>query len=229
MTAQRPWGVRLARWWVAAYTATAPPTEAADRRDEIESDLAEELAAARGETAGVSVRIAGRVLRGAFADVAWRLSVERAPGRAGWHLAHPATVLGVLGAVLVPLTVLGDVLRRPATPGGDEFLGAVQVAVVVVGAAVVAIASATVLRRALGGRPATAVTGRSLLGSVRRWSRLGMCVTWALAAVWRFGAGGLGLVSAVAWGAFGLLLVTWTTLAAVQGLLRVVRRESPAP
>jgi hypothetical protein len=164
-----------------------------------------------------------------FADVAWRLAVERVPGRAGYHLAHPSTVLGVLAAVLIPLTILGDVLRWPSVGNAGDLREVVQVAVVLLSAAVVATAFTAGLHRVVRGRPASPAPRPGLLALVRRWTRLGMFVAWALSALWRFPAGGLGSVSAVAWAAFAVLFLVWAAVLGMSGLSWLFRRSGQTP
>jgi hypothetical protein len=217
----------LALWWVSVYTSTAPPEDAADRRAELASDVADQLGST--QSAEVSLRIAGRVLRGVPADVVWRLAVERAPGRAGYHLAHPATVLGVLAAALIPLTIVGDVLRWPSVGGAGDLREVVQAAVVLLSGAVVAMAFTAGLHRILRGRSGSPVRPTGLLGLVRRWTRLGMFVTWALSALWRFPAGGLGSVSAVAWAACAALFLVWAAATGMHGLTWLMRRSVKTP
>ena len=225
MTPRRPWGARLAAWWVAAYTATAPQPDAADRRAEIAADVADQLRTG-GDRAALSRRIAGRAVRGAGADLLWRIAVERAPGRAAWHLAHPATLLGALTAPLVPLVFVGDVLRGPA--GGDfgRALGIVDAAVGLLSAAVLSVAITALLRRSADRSPSPrSGPSGSLLRTARRWAGLTVCVAWALAAIWRFVPGPWGEVAAVAWAAFGLALVAWAVAATGLAIERIVRRR----
>lgn len=223
MTPQRPRGARLACWWVTAYTATAPPQDAADRRAEIAADVVDQL---RTGGHGLSRRIAGRVLRGVAADLLWRLSVERAPGRAGWHLAHPATLLGALTALLVPLVLVGDALRRPAADPWGRALGLVDAGVVLLSAAVLSVAITALLRR-LTDRSRGRGTGprRSVLRTARHWAAMALCVAWALAALWRFVPGPWAQVAAVAWAVFGFALVAWLAAAVGAGIERIVRRR----
>jgi hypothetical protein len=225
MTPRRPWGPRLAAWWVGAYTATAPEQDAADRRAEIAADVADELRTGDDRTL-LSRRISGRVLRGVAADLLWRISVERAPGRAAWHLAHPSALLGALTALLLPLVLIGDALRGPWAATFGRALGLVDGAVVLLSAAILSVAITALLRR-LTDRTRSPRAGppRNPLRTARHWAGVAMCVAGATAAIWRFVPGPWGQVAAVSWAAFGLALVAW--LAATTGLAieRVVRRR----
>lgn len=227
MTTGRPWGVRLALWWAGAYTATAPAQDARDRRAEVAADVADQVRAAGVEDRVVSRQIAGRVLRGVGADVLWRLSVERSPGRARWHLDHPATLLGTLAVVLTPAILLGDRLRTEATVRPGWALLLVHSAEVVLSAAILAIAATAVLRRIVDRPHVPDEPRRTLLDSVRRRAGLLICVCWAAAALWRFVPGLLGGLAAVAWAAFGLSLAVWAVAAACGWALRRVERRIP--
>ena len=214
MSPGRPWGARLALWWVAAYTATAPPGDAADRRAEVAADVADELRAS-ADLQVVSRRMAGRVVRGVGADVLWRLSVERDPGRGAWHLRHPATVIGALTALLVPLVVAGDVLRLPSRGDAGRLLDLVHTAVVLVSAAVLAVAVTALVRRAVEPQPTAEVRqSRGALRAVRRWAGLAVCVCGAAAALWRFTPGPWEQIAAVSWAAFAVALLVWLAAAA---------------
>jgi hypothetical protein len=218
MTPGPPWGTRLALWWAASYTATAPAQDAADRRAEIAADVADESSAARG-AGPLSLRIAGRVLRGAGADLLWRLSVERAPGRARWHLDHPATVMGTLAVLLAPVIVLGDRLRDAGGRAGRALL-LVHSVEVLLSAAILSVATVALLRRLVVRRDDAQGARRTPLEFIRRLAGLLVCVSWAAAALWRFVPGPLGRVSAAAWAAFGLSVVVWGTVAVFGRVIR---------
>lgn len=213
MTSGRPWGVRLALWWAGVYTRTAPAQDARDRRAEVAADVADEVRAAEVESWAISRRIAGRVLRGMGSDVLWRLSVERSPGRARWHLDHPATLLGTLAVLLFPVVVLGDRLRAAAAVRPGWALNLVHSAEVLLSAMILAIAAAALLRRIVDRPVVAAVARRTLVHSVRRSAGLLACVCWAAAALWRFVPGSLGGLAGAAWAAFGLSLVVWAATA----------------
>ncbi len=104
-------GAGLAHWWATMLTRTAAADIGADRRDEIRSDVFEQVAVAR--TAGtdestMSRQIVGRVIRGVPADLVWRVGHEVDPRRVRWHLRNTATVIGVLMIVMVPLNILAE-------------------------------------------------------------------------------------------------------------------------
>lgn len=103
---------RVASWatrWVRLYTAGLPDDVAARRRDEIASDLHEQIDHER--SAGVAdrtiaARIASRTIRGAAADVAWRGHESRSADNASTreHRMHAVTLARSarrVGAVIV--------------------------------------------------------------------------------------------------------------------------------
>lgn len=204
-----PVAVRAATWWVDRYTHTAPPREGADRRAELRSDLHDQQAQA--EVVGLSARtvsrsIVARVLRGMPADVAWRLQVERAPGRLEWHLAHPSSVLGAFFVLLAPAVVLLDASRGPVR-GFAAAQGLFALVVTVLASAAISFAAVAGVRR-LARRPLFRM--RTGLGPLRRAALCWICAMWALAALWRFFGDPLQAVSAAAWAAFGVALVIYT-------------------
>jgi hypothetical protein len=229
MSGGRPWGARLALWWVRAYTATAPPADSADRRAEVAADVEDELRAA-GEWASraeLSRRIVSRALRGVAADVLWRLATERAPGRAAWHLAHPATLIGTLTALLAPLVLVGDVLRSPSRGNTGRLLDLVHAGVVFLSAAILAVAVTASIRRLVdrpGDRPE-----RGWLVLARRCAGLGVCVLGAASALWRFTPGPWERMAAVSWAAFAACLLAWLILAAVVSAGAARRRRVRSP
>lgn len=208
MSKAPPVAVRAVTWWVDRYTHTAPPREGADRRAELRSDLYDQRA--QGDAVGlgtgtVSRSIVARMLRGMPADVAWRLQVERAPGRLEWHLAHPSSVLGAFFVLLVPAVVLLDASRGPVR-GFGAAQGLFAVVVTVLASAAISFAAVAVVRR-LARRPLFPL--QLGLGPVRRAALCWMCATWALAALWRFVGDPLEAVAAAAWAAFGVALVVY--------------------
>lgn len=215
MTPGRPWAVRLALWWAGAYTATAPAQIASDRRAEVAADVADQVRAAGGAGRAVSRQIAGRVLRGMGADVLWRISVERSPGRAEWHLDHPATVLGTLAVLLTPTVALGDTLRRTEAGRPGRVLMLVHSAEVLMGATILAIALSFLLRRLVRRRRATAAVHRAPLEVARRSIALLACASYGASALWRFVPGPLGGLAAAAYVVLGLALIGWTAVAAL--------------
>ena len=212
MSKPPPVAVRAATWWVDRYTHTAPPREGADRRAELRSDLHDQLAQA--EVVGLGARtvsrsIVARMLRGMPADVAWRLQVERAPGRLEWHLAHPSSVLGAFFVLLAPAVVLLDASRGPVR-GFAAAQGMFALVVTVLASAAISFAAVAVVWR-LARRPLFRM--RTGPGPVRRAALCWMCATWALAALWRFFGDPLQAVSAAAWAAFGVALVVYIAAA----------------
>ncbi|BDZ65066.1 hypothetical protein [Agromyces mangrovi Wang et al. 2018] len=150
--------------WVAFYTRGLSPTDAAERQDELLSDLHEQTAWA--ESAGVSdARLARsirrRALLGVPADVAWRQRLAwegRAPGRIRLR-AHEALLLAT-AAVGVLLAVGGGfVVARVVRALLIGDIGYVPRDSVVIGALAVASLFALVLLA----RPATRVAGAALL------------------------------------------------------------------
>jgi hypothetical protein len=211
---------RVARWWVTSYTSTAPAPAAADRRAEIESDLFEQLRS--GVDAGeahLARSVIGRTIRGVADDVAWRLEVERAPGRLDWHLAHPTTLLGVSLVLDCALEMVWDssVHRFPLiTPLAELIhptlllLWAVTLSWALVGATRI--------------RPH--IEPRHVL-TAATWRRASICtmsVAFALAGLWRFAPDLWGEVSALAWAAFSVALLTFaaTWLARLMRFARMV-------
>ena len=115
--------IAFARAWVRLYTRGLPAAVRDARRSELESDLWEQRheEAARGRRpAATALRLLGRAVRGAPADLAWRFEQRdrgavvrrlRAAGRHGWTgfpafvaLAYltVATGLGTTGAAGPP-------------------------------------------------------------------------------------------------------------------------------
>lgn len=207
MSKPPPVAVRVATWWVDRYTNTAPPREGADRRAELRSDLYDQRAEAEASGLGArtSCSILTRMLQGVPADVAWRLQVERVPGRLEWHLAHPSTVLSALFVLLAPAVVLLDASRGPVR-GFAAAQGLFVLVVTVLASAAVSFAAVAVVRR-LARRPLLSFGAG--LGPVRRAALCWMCAMWALAALWRFVGDPLEAVSAAAWAAFGVALLVY--------------------
>ena len=222
MTRGVPWGARLALWWVAAYTATAPRQDAVDRRAEITADVADQLRVAGVVGRVASRRIAGRALRGMGADVLWRMSVERSPGRARWHLEHPATLLGGLAVLLTPTVALGDTLRRTSAGRPGRALVFVHSAEVLFGAAILAVALTALLRRVVERRHGRRGLRRVSLELVRRSIALLAYASYGAAALWRFVPGALGGLAAAAYVIFAVAVTAWLGLACL-GWLRGLR------
>jgi hypothetical protein len=71
---------RLVAHWVRAYTRGLPPLIAARRVEEIEADIDEHIAHARGAgrpPAGIALDVLSRMIRGLPADIEWRRHEQR--------------------------------------------------------------------------------------------------------------------------------------------------------
>ncbi len=214
------WGASLATWWVRRYTETAVPAERTDRRAEVAADLHDHYAAAAAAANGrspsrVDRQVAGRVLRGAPADLTWRLAREAGPDRVAWHLSHPVTLLGALVLPMVGPGVFVDSARDGAAWLAEPVAVAEAVALPLHAAAVAVAVVAPV--RSLRRRP-----HRPSLVGARRTALAALSVTWGLAALWRFAPGLPGTASTLGWAAFGLSLLGWAALAAAAGLRQVL-------
>lgn len=224
MTPTGLWGGRLALWWAGVYTSNAPEPDATDRRAELRADLFDHLASAR-DPGRVSRSMAGRTLRGMHHDVAWRLQVERRPGRAQWHVQHPGTVLASLFALLLPLALVTDTgLSGDGAVVGPRAVAAALLMLLcatTIGFAVVAAA-----HQAL--RPGEHRPSDVSLLTVRRWILNVMSVTWAVAGIWRFAPSSLELVASAAWACFGIALLAYlgAVLAGTLARLLDVRKVS---
>ena len=115
------WVVSLTRGWTALYTALASD-EGSARRAEIESDLFEyrhDLANADTGQSAVARHLLARWLRGAPADIRWRLGRTRATTRGA---------VGVAGGVLLGIAVWWVPLMRadvlPTPPAMEAFVPA---------------------------------------------------------------------------------------------------------
>lgn len=211
------WGARLATWWVGRYTATAPAEDRADRRAEVAADVHDQLvhAQAVGLPAGAADRaVAGRVLRGVPADLAWRLARETGPERVAWHVRHPVTLLTGLLPLVVVLGTTVDAARHRATwlavPAQLAEGVLLPLYAVALGVGLV------------GGVLAARHPARPSLAGARRTALATMTVSWALSGLWRFAPGPLGAVSTLGWVAFGLALLGWLALVAATGGARVL-------
>lgn len=72
-------GARVADRWVRCYTRGLPQHVREERRAELASDVHEQLSrCAPAEQRWVSIAIAGRIVRGAWADIFWRIDEGRA-------------------------------------------------------------------------------------------------------------------------------------------------------
>ncbi len=205
------WAGGLTRRWVALYTRTAPAEDASDRRAEMESDLFDQVSACIERSVSprqVSGQVLGRAVRGVPADVAWRLDVERAPGRLRWHLMHPSTVLLATWAFLFPINLIADGMASDeARWSAAGFFGSATVAL---GAFLIAFAVVSVVLRGRDGLRVQGTTASDLRVDVL----CGMAVAYALSGIWRFAPDPLHAIAAVGYIAFGLLLVLYLLLAA---------------
>ncbi|RYC14590.1 hypothetical protein [Nocardioides zhouii] len=202
-------GARIARWWVHALTRTAEPTAGRDRRDEIASDVHEQLAEAsgRGALAAGSRSVVGRVVRGVPADLVWRIRLEARPGRLAWHLRNPSTALTSAFLVMVPVNQMADA----AWPGERHLVDyrvPLWAATEALGVALLAFVLWAAWARVRPGAVASAqkYPSRSRAERLRRAATAFMAVSWAGSAVFRFGF--VEPIGAVCWGLFwlGLLL-----------------------
>ena len=99
---------RLVHFWVALYTLGVPEPSRTDRRAEIESDVWEhELAA--GSTMHTERAIAGRCVRGAPADLGWRLAQRTGRRRHGDGRGRVTIAFVVATAALVTLMAVGAI------------------------------------------------------------------------------------------------------------------------
>jgi hypothetical protein len=201
-------GARIADWWGHVLTRTAEPTAGRDRRDEIASDVHEQLVDAwnRGALSAGSRSVVGRVIRGVPADLTWRIGLEGRPGRLAWHLRNPSTALTSAFVLLVPLNQMAD----SAWPGDTHFVdyrGPLWVATEVLGSALLIFglgaAFARVRRSLITG--ADRYQSRSYSERLRRALTAFMAVSWAGSVVFRFGF--VEPIGAVFWGLFWLGLL----------------------
>jgi len=214
MTAGVDRAASIARWWVGAYTRTAPPAAASDRRAEIESDLYEQLGSshqARARHLGGS--IVGRTLRGIPDDLLWRIDVEREPGRLDWHLAHPTTILGtsLLADCLLETVWDTSVHRFPLiTP----LAALIHPTLLLLWAVTVAFALVAVTRTRPQRQPSHLMT----VPALRRATICTMSVAFSVAGLWRFAPHAWGQLSSTAWGTFGIALLVYAATWVARGL-----------
>jgi hypothetical protein len=207
-------GARLALRWSVLLTATAPAGAGGDRRDEITSDVFEQLATVRAERASdarLSGSIASRALRGIASDVAWRFRLEAVPERWGWHLRHPSTPLTSLFLAMVPVNLVADAgrVRVPSLSPIFTGLWAVTLAMSWVLLAFAAVA-ATVWLLVMSTSSSQQLPAGTRL---RRWVTAIMAFSWAASTVGRFAPGSeLSAFSTVAWAVFGASLLAYVVL-----------------
>jgi hypothetical protein len=183
-------GARLARGWVNALTRTAEPESGRDRRDEVASDVHEQLQEAweRGHFAAGSRSVVGRVVRGMPADLTWRIGLETRPGRLAWHLRNPSTALTSAFVLMLPINLVAN----SAYPGRRRFVDyAIPLWILtdVIGIALLSFGLWAGLARIRGGWIADAERYRPASRS-EGWRRVMtgfLAVSWAGGAVFRFG------------------------------------------
>jgi len=213
-------------WWAEALTRTAPPEVAADRRAEIASDLHEQLAA--GSVLGLPERwlsrcVAGRVVRGLPNDVLWRVQLELAAPRMGWHLQNPSTVIAFLLVIALPINFLADAApsRIPALLPAYALSWATTL---VVAWGLLCFGAASGLRRLAPGAPKQ--EPRLLLplaARLRRAVTAVMGVSWALSVIGKLSATpALSAVATAGWMLFGLSLACYVALLVVTAAHRVL-------
>ena len=205
-------GVRVALWWLGVYTRTLPAELREDRRDELRSDLHEHTAAMAGAGYSrwrASRHVVARLLRGAPADLWWRVEVEWERDRLATLLAHPSTLVTFLFALLLPVNIVWDALWgmsgpvEPIVTGLRFVVWTLACAIVVYVVAVVAFWATT------GGSSERADRWAEVTRTQRvlRVTVPTMFFLYALAGLWRESPDPLAQVSAVAWGLFGVTLL----------------------
>ena len=107
------WGARMVWAWVRLYTAAMPTPVALARREELLSDIhdqiADEQAAGRP---GRSYALCRRLFKGIVADVVWRAQVEADLAGRDVLLARPGAVLSGLVIMSLPLSLMAEVTRH---------------------------------------------------------------------------------------------------------------------
>ena len=109
--------------WVRLYTAAMPTPVALARREELLSDIHDQIA--DGQVAGrpgrrLSYALCRRMLKGIVADVAWIAHVEADLAGRDVLLARPGAVLSGLGIMSLPFSLMAEVTRH-----STGWLGAV--------------------------------------------------------------------------------------------------------
>ena len=213
MTIERAAGARFATWWVASLTRTAERHAGRDRRAEVAADVHEQLveAAGRGDLAAGSRSVMSRVLRGAPADIAWRVGMELSPSRVWWHLRNPSTSITALFGVMFPITMVADSTGRRSSRLVDYRIP-LWVLTDVVGCCLLVIAGLALAMR-LRGRQAVRAdryVPASRLESLRRAATAALGIAWAGAATFRYGV--VAPVGSAFWVAFGAILLGYLAL-----------------
>lgn len=183
-------GARFASSWVRTLTRTAEREAARDRRDEIASDVHEQLEEAweRGALSAGSRSVVGRVVRGMPADLTWRIGLETRPGRIAWHLRNPSTALTSAFVVMVPINLVAN----SAYPGKRRFIDysiPLWIATDLIGLVLLSFAFWAGLARIRRGWTAGAehYCPSSRAERIRRAMTAFLAVSWAGGAVFRFG------------------------------------------
>lgn len=212
-TCEETAGARFASWWAAAITRTAGRGAGLDRREEIASDVHEQLteALSRGDLFRGSRSVLSRVVRGVPADIAWRVGLELSPTRSAWHLRNPSTAITTLFVVMFPVTMVADSSGRRSSQLVDYRIP-LWILTDAVGCCVLLFASLALMAR-LRQRWMTGAArfvARSRLERLRRCATAVLGVAWAGSSVFRFGA--VSSIGAGFWGAFGLCLLGYLLL-----------------
>ena len=191
--------VRLTRAWTRTYSRGLPAGTAQDRRGEIESDLFDELAAARAaglREATVSRTILTRMLLGVPADLSWRHQHRRAARSAGGRRVAvnrtPRTSRALASILSVPVLLWSIYVGIGWTLVGsdEEWTDGRWVGLVVIGGAVAALVGMVLL--ALGHSDGAFLVAIAALGSTG----------WFL---WAPVVPAVGLLVALAFVAYGVL------------------------
>lgn len=117
----------MCRRWVRWYTRSCPPHVAAERIDEIDSDLWEHTADAAVHGTGravLDVDVIRRVLSGVPADLSWRRETLRAHRRADSQgapvMSRPQQIASLAVTVLASIGILVAVSLLPLLGTGDN-------------------------------------------------------------------------------------------------------------
>lgn len=125
---------RLALGWAGWYTEGLEPAIAADRRDEIASDVWEQAAGQAGRPAALlAASIASRTLRGMPSDLAWRWRMPSVARRAEPLVRVALGIAVALAAALLTLGIAGLGRTALGLLRGEALPSAITVASLVVG------------------------------------------------------------------------------------------------
>lgn len=209
-------GARVARWWVEVITRTADRRAALDRREEVASDVYEQLTDAwvRGDLGAGSRAVISRLARGMPADVAWRVGLEARPCRLAWHLRNPSTAITFLFVVMFPINLVADSAGTRSSQLLDYRIP-LWVLTDLVGFCMLIFAAVAMTARILnrGTTEAEVFVPQSRLERVRRCATAGLGLAWAGSAVFRFGP--FSSVGTACWAGFGIVLVAYLLLRAI--------------